>query len=129
MIDALAALGRYWALLGTALVWGATNPFISRGARGIEGASRAGGLAGSLRFLATSWAYLLPLALNQGGSVLFYYALRVSSVSVAAPVANALTAVVTAATSYAIGEPVHVGPRFLLGYALVLGGVAVCISQ
>ena len=124
-----AAVLRYWALLGTALVWGVTNPFIARGARGIETASRKGGVLNTLRFLATSWAYLVPLVLNQGGSVLFYYALRVSSVSVAAPVANSLTAVVTAATSYALGEPVHVGPRFLCGYALVLGGVAVCISQ
>lgn len=69
----------------------------------------------------------LPYLVNQAGSLLYYFALSQSDLSVAVPVCNALALVFSIATSYFIGERVDQPLRTMLGATLVMGGVAVCL--
>nr|CAD7568730.1 unnamed protein product [Timema californicum] len=48
--------------------------------------------------------YLVPLVLNQAGSLLYFLALAKTDLSLSVPVANSLTFVFTALTGIAIGE-------------------------
>eukprot|EP00160_Parvularia_atlantis_P004526 Unigene13835_Nuclearia_a/m.41809 Unigene13835_Nuclearia_a/g.41809 ORF Unigene13835_Nuclearia_a/g.41809 Unigene13835_Nuclearia_a/m.41809 type:complete len:110 (+) Unigene13835_Nuclearia_a:63-392(+) len=104
-------------LVAVALLWGATNPFIARASKG-----GAPGL-----HLLLDWRYVLPLALNLSGSVVFYYTLAHADVSVVAPVANSLTFVCTALTGRLLGEDMG-SIETWLGMALVVVGVAVSMS-
>jgi len=76
-----------WILL-TALIWGCTNPFLRAGAKGIdvvekddrERSSRTYSLFGTLKkafaevkWCLMNWRLTLPFAVNQSGSILFYY--------------------------------------------------------
>jgi drug/metabolite transporter (DMT)-like permease len=69
----------------------------------------------------------LPYVVNQAGSLLYYFALSQSDLSVAVPVCNALALVFSIATSYFMGERVDQPLRTMLGASLVMGGVAVCL--
>jgi drug/metabolite transporter (DMT)-like permease len=69
----------------------------------------------------------LPYVVNQAGSLLYYFALSQSDLSVAVPVCNALALVFSIATSYFMGERVDQPLRTMLGATLVMGGVAVCL--
>lgn len=69
----------------------------------------------------------LPYALNQFGSLLFYFTLSQSDLSLAGPISNALALVFSVATSYAIGEEVNQPVRTVVGSAFVVAGVAICL--
>ncbi|KAI9491111.1 putative methyltransferase-domain-containing protein [Zychaea mexicana] len=64
-----------------AICWGSTNPFIKKGTDGLEQVSQRypeGGYRkwfAELFYLLTRWQYILPLALNLSGSVVYYYTL------------------------------------------------------
>ncbi|XP_055531379.1 uncharacterized protein LOC129722150 isoform X3 [Wyeomyia smithii] len=93
-----------------ALFWGATNPFIRRGSLGynnLKSPTKLGQLWLELCFLLSRWQYLLPLALNQFGSVIYVFALQRSELSLVVPMANSLTFVFTAITARLLGEQVN----------------------
>jgi len=75
------------------------------------------------------WRVWLPYALNQCGSVLYYYLLASSDLSVAVPVCNALSLVFSCITSYMLGERVDQPLKAIVGSALVMVGVAICMSS
>jgi drug/metabolite transporter (DMT)-like permease len=69
----------------------------------------------------------LPYVVNQAGSLLYYFTLSQSDLSVAVPVCNALSLVFSIITSYFMGERVDQPLRTILGATLVMGGVAICL--
>jgi hypothetical protein len=70
------------ALLLVACCWGATNPFIKRGAAGLEHITRSHKDSSFLKrtgaelyYLFTTLNYLVPLVINLSGSSVYYYTL------------------------------------------------------
>ncbi|RLU26945.1 hypothetical protein DMN91_000744 [Ooceraea biroi] len=111
-----------------AVLWGATNPFIKRGARGLEdvkASSASRRLIKELVFLVTKLEYILPFILNQCGSVLYFLTLQSTDISLAVPVSNSLTFVFTAITGWFLGEE-KVHRNTYLGMILVLCGTTLC---
>ncbi|KAL4438680.1 hypothetical protein ABPG77_006284 [Micractinium sp. CCAP 211/92] len=109
---------------------GITNPFIARGTRlAAKKASRTltgvGPLDGLLHHLLTP-AFLLPQALNLGGSVLFAAALSSCDISVAAPVANGVSLAANALFDHLLGDRLSSPASGIAGILLVGFGVTLC---
>lgn len=118
--------------------WGCTNPFLRKGAVEVssqESNEETGGTGSLLQVLSSSAAKFLnirvwlPYALNQSGSILFYVALSRSDLTLAVPVCNALSLVFSVITSFALGENVDKPLRAVLGSALVMIGVGICVNS
>jgi Putative transmembrane family 234 len=134
------ALG--WNLLSMILVgafWGCTNPLLRRGAvvaaeaattthfnGGTVQPTTGGGILGAFRQFLDVRVWL-PYVVNQCGSIVFYVLLAKSDLTLAVPTCNALALVFSCLTSVALGEPMEKPIRTILGSALVVGGVAVCV--
>ncbi len=117
-----------WFIL-VALVWGGTNPLLKKGSRGIEeirGGSRLTQLLAEVQFLALNWRYAVPFLLNQGGSVLYYLTLAEADISLAVPITNSLTFLVTTLAGRWLGEAA-LPTRSYCGVALVMCGVSLCV--
>lgn len=108
--------------LGVSILWGCTNPFIKK-AQSTEQLS----IYGMLLKLTDSRIFL-PILLNQLGSILFYYLLATEPISFAVPIVNAMTLLITCITGYLLGEVIHSLRSFLLGAALILFGVYICLT-
>ncbi|KFB53901.1 AGAP012180-PA-like protein [Anopheles sinensis] len=88
-------------------MWGATNPFIKRGSIGyneLKADSKLGQIWLEIKFLISRWQYVLPLILNQLGSVVYVITLQRTELSLTVPMANSLTFVFTAITAKLLGE-------------------------
>lgn len=112
-----------------AIIWGATNPLIKRGSAGIENikcSNRVLQFLAELKFLACKWQHIVPFLLNQSGSVLYYYTIGQADISLAVPITNSLTLVVTMATGRLLGERVKSQWTYI-GVAMVTSGVALCV--
>uniref|UniRef100_A0A182QVB0 Transmembrane protein 234 n=1 Tax=Anopheles farauti TaxID=69004 RepID=A0A182QVB0_9DIPT len=95
------------SILLVAFMWGATNPFIKRGSIGyndLKANSRLSQLWLEVRFLISRWQYILPLVLNQLGSIVYVLTLQRTELSLTVPMANSLTFVFTAITARLLGE-------------------------
>mmetsp|Transcript_23257 Transcript_23257/g.32489 ORF Transcript_23257/g.32489 Transcript_23257/m.32489 type:complete len:168 (+) Transcript_23257:33-536(+) len=134
--------------------WGCTNPFLRRGAAAANkdddkdvsqetkaekkrhpnqeqsqqlsslGSTVLSSLQNFRRF--EVW---LPYLFNQCGSLLFYYLLANSDLTVAVPVCNALSLVFSIVTSFYLGERLDKPIQAFVGAALVTGGVAICVAS
>ncbi|KAG8451567.1 hypothetical protein GDO86_003677 [Hymenochirus boettgeri] len=74
------ALSAYdiFSLLMVSLLWGATNPFLRKGAEGLEAVQEdktVKQLFSELKFLIFNYKYVIPFLLNQSGSLVFYITL------------------------------------------------------
>jgi hypothetical protein len=126
--------------------WGCTNPLLRKGST--EAASSVTDDSGSSRdddskeqrcFLSSAQTVKtqlskfrnvkvwLPYLLNQAGSVLFYFTLSKTDLSLAVPASNALALVFSVMTSHVIGERVNEPVKAVVGAALVTMGVALCV--
>ncbi|CAK9832711.1 Transmembrane protein 234 homolog [Anthophora retusa] len=111
-----------------ALLWGATNPFIKKGAVGLENvksSSRFGQFFKELAFLLTNLQYVIPFVINQCGSVLYFVTLSNADLSLAVPVTNSLTFVVTALTGLSLGEE-KAHRNTYIGMILIIIGTVLC---
>ncbi|KAK3592867.1 hypothetical protein CHS0354_004088 [Potamilus streckersoni] len=118
----------FW-LTVVAVLWGATNPFIKRGSKGIEQIQRDNAIQqffAELWFLVSTWKYLLPFLLNQSGSVIYYITLASAELSLAVPITNSLTFLFTSLSGLAMGEMIHAWET-LAGMVLVVCGVLLCV--
>ena len=119
------------SFFAVALVWGITNPLLKKGSVGVEKIKQCGRirqLLSELRFLALRWQYVVPFAINQIGSVLYYVTIGQADISLAVPITNSLTFLVTSIAGRMMGER---APRITtyIGVVLVLVGVAICIAS
>lgn len=129
------------ALLLVGALWGCTNPLLRKGATEAKQSNenmqpdRLSTINSSLftrtvSLLLTrfrSFSVWLPYLLNQGGSLLFYFALSKSDLSLAVPICNGLSLVFSIVTSYMLGERVDQPLRTVFGSAFIMCGVAVCL--
>ncbi|XP_072156424.1 transmembrane protein 234 homolog isoform X2 [Bemisia tabaci] len=111
-------------------IWGVTNPLIKIGSKGLDRVSKKSSrrtwILNTLlefKFLLLNWKYMLPFLINQTGSVLYYFALQDSDLSLAVPIANSVTFISTALTGWLIGEETP-DSRTCLGMLFILGGIS-----
>ena len=76
-------------------------------------------------FLLSRWRYVVPFLVNQLGSVVFFWRLSGSDMSLVSPVANGLAFFFTAVTEMIFFNG-KVTARAMLGSALVVVGVCLC---
>ena len=112
-------------LLSTAVaaIWGSTDAWMKYVADKHKSPAEGGGGVWEQRYV------LLPWAANQCGTVIKIFFLGDAAFSLTEPVCNSLKLLFTAATGAALGERVDTGPRFLAGAALVICGIAICVSE
>ncbi|KAF9345169.1 hypothetical protein BGX26_003453, partial [Mortierella sp. AD094] len=79
-------------------------------------------------YLFTRWQYVVPLALNLCGSVVYYYTLGKADLSLAVPITNSLTFIFTTLAGILLGESIG-SPRSWLGMAMVVLGVGLCVQS
>lgn len=119
-----------WCLL-VAIFWGVTNPFMKRGADGIETVAEEGRVSQvlhELKYLLLNWKYYVPFLLNQFGSVLYFWTLSTSNLSVVVPLTNSLTFLIASVTGRFLGEEIG-GAYFYLGVSLMLAGIFVSTTS
>ncbi|XP_001629747.2 transmembrane protein 234 homolog isoform X1 [Nematostella vectensis] len=124
-------IGNALSLLGVALLWGVTNPFIKKGSAGIEDVKGKGAIRqflAEIRYLIFNWKYMVPFLLNQSGSVLFYLTLGSADLSLAVPITNSLTFIMTTLTGRILGEE-SCKTETYIGMLLVVGGVSLCVMD
>jgi hypothetical protein len=131
----MPSIHTYLAMIAVGAFWGCTNPLLRRGAVQADATStkepEANFLLSVLRSLkkfrhVEVW---LPYALNQAGSVLFYFTLGNSEISLAVPICNGLALVFSIISSFFIGEKIEDPVRTFTGSALVVLGVAICVMS
>ena len=116
-------------LLSVAVLWGVTNPLIKRGSKGIEHIKQDNRLfqfLAELKFLVCKWQHMIPFLINQCGSLLFYYIIAQADISLAVPITNSLTLIVTMVTGKFLGERVDSKWTYV-GVAMVSMGVTLCV--
>ena len=102
---------------------------MKRGGQGIENTrakNRLSQLFMELKFLALKWSYTVPFLINQCGSILYHYVLASTELSLAVPVANWLTLLVTLITGHLLGERIQKKTTFI-GIFLVVCGICMCV--
>ncbi|XP_055906572.1 transmembrane protein 234 homolog [Eupeodes corollae] len=117
------------SLVGVGFLWGATNPFIRIGSKGIQNintGSRIQNFIQEVRLIGSRLGYWIPFLLNQLGSVLYVYTLQSASISVAVPIANSLSFAFTAVVGYLLGEKIP-GKNVIIGTVLVTLGTSMII--
>ncbi|XP_025110588.1 transmembrane protein 234 homolog isoform X1 [Pomacea canaliculata] len=116
-------------LLVVAAMWGATNPLIKKGSKGVELIKEDSAFSQFLaefQFLFFNIKYLIPFLLNQMGSVLYYIMLSSTDLSLAVPLTNSLTFIFTSLSGRILGEKPE-SYETLLGLFLVVCGVVLCV--
>ncbi|XP_043793621.1 transmembrane protein 234 homolog [Apis laboriosa] len=115
-------------LIVVPFIWGITNPFIKKGAKGLENvksSSKFGQFFEEFVFLITNLKYLVPFIINQSGSILYFLTLSKTDISLAIPVTNSLTFMVTAITGSILGEE-KIHKNTYIGMILILIGTILC---
>jgi len=115
-------------LVLTAILWGATNPLIKKGAEGIENVKASSiyeKFTKEICFLVTNLKYMVPFLVNQSGSLLYVMSLQSADLSLAVPVTNSLTFVFTAIMGWILGEE-KPHRNVYIGILLIVAGTTVC---
>ncbi|KAG7204562.1 hypothetical protein KM043_004985 [Ampulex compressa] len=116
------------SLIVVAVLWGATNPFLKKGAKGLENVKATtayGQFFKETAFLVTNLKYIVPFLVNQAGSVLYFLTLPNADISLAIPVTNSLTFMVTAMIGWILGEE-KTHKNTYIGMLFVLSGISLC---
>ncbi|XP_073521796.1 transmembrane protein 234 [Phyllobates terribilis] len=119
------------SLLTVSVLWGTTNPFLRRGAEGVEHVKvegRVRRLLHEAKFLLSNYRYVVPFLLNQSGSLVFYITLASTDLSLAVPVCNSLALVFTMVTGKILGEDIG-GKGAVLGLLLTTLGISLCVGS
>ncbi|XP_058855690.1 transmembrane protein 234 [Acipenser ruthenus] len=127
----MVSLFEVLCLVIVAVLWGGTNPFLKKGAEGIEEVKKGSVVLqflAEIRFLFLNYKYLVPFLLNQSGSVIYYLTLASTDLSLAVPVSNSLTFLFTLLTGKLLGEEIG-GKRVVFGMFLTMLGVTLCVAS
>jgi multidrug transporter EmrE-like cation transporter len=113
------------------LLWGCTNPFIKHGQSTVVKTKDASTSSmGNLLQMMAEPKVLVPFLVNQLGSIAFFSLLLYQPISIASPVCNSLTFIITAITGYFVfGEEIQSPLLLLGGISLVLAGIYVCMTS
>ncbi|KAM6912511.1 transmembrane protein 234 [Xenentodon cancila] len=125
----MVTVGELLSLVLVSVLWGCTNPFLKRGTEGLENVtkpSRVAQLLAEVKFLFLNIKYLVPFLLNQSGSLVYYYTLSTTELSLAVPVANSLTFLFTLLTGKLLGEEFG-GIKAVVGMFLTMAGITLCV--
>jgi drug/metabolite transporter (DMT)-like permease len=142
----MALTGEIVCLVLVGALWGCTNPLLRKGSTNAQVTSKVASegesidghtasdtpslirwITSSLRSFLNAGVWL-PYLLNQAGSVMFYFTLARSDLSLAVPICNGLSLVFSIGTTYLIGERIDQPIKTFAGAALVVAGVAICLS-
>ncbi|XP_042194693.1 transmembrane protein 234 isoform X1 [Callorhinchus milii] len=118
-------------LLLVALLWGGTNPFLKKGTEGIEKVKTGNMVTqvlAEMKFLFLNYKYLMPFLLNQSGSVVYYFTLASTDLSLAVLLSNSLTFLCTLLTGKLLGEDIG-GKQAVAGMVLTTLGVTLCVAS
>ncbi|XP_059805132.1 transmembrane protein 234 [Hypanus sabinus] len=127
----MATVLEAFCLILVAVLWGATNPFLKKGTEGIEKVKCGNAVAqlfAEMKFLIFNYKYMIPFLLNQSGSVLYYFTLASTDLSLAVLMSNALTFLFTLITGKLLGEDIG-GKQEIAGMLLTLMGITLCIAS
>uniref|UniRef100_A0A1A8HF90 Transmembrane protein 234 n=1 Tax=Nothobranchius korthausae TaxID=1143690 RepID=A0A1A8HF90_9TELE len=125
----MVTVAELFSLVLVSVLWGCTNPFLKKGSEGIENLTKSNKvlqLLAEVKFLFLNLKYLVPFLLNQSGSLVYYYTLSTTELSLAVPVANSLTFLFTLLTGKLLGETFG-GKQALVGMFLTMAGITLCI--
>uniref|UniRef100_A0A8C1APQ6 Transmembrane protein 234 n=1 Tax=Cyprinus carpio carpio TaxID=630221 RepID=A0A8C1APQ6_CYPCA len=103
----MVSTSEVFCLLLVAILWGGTNPFLKKGTEGIERVQKDNKLLqflAEVKFLFLNIKYLIPFLLNQSGSLVFYFTLASTDLSLAVPMVNSLTFLFTLLMGKLLGE-------------------------
>ncbi|XP_043278355.1 transmembrane protein 234 homolog [Venturia canescens] len=115
-------------LVIVAILWGVTNPLLKKGATGIDdvkASSTSGKFLREVYFLVTNLKYMIPFLVNQCGSLLYVMTLQSADLSLAVPVTNSLTFVVTAMAGWIFGEE-KPHKNVYIGILMIIAGTTIC---
>ncbi|XP_041667915.1 transmembrane protein 234 [Cheilinus undulatus] len=127
----MVTVGELLSLVLVSALWGCTNPLLKRGTEGIEHvteSSRVSQLLAEVKFLFLNLKYLVPFLLNQSGSLVYYYTLSTTELSLAVPVSNSLTFLCTLLTGKLLGEEFG-GKQAVAGMFLTTAGITLCVMS
>uniref|UniRef100_A0A1A8HTN8 Transmembrane protein 234 n=1 Tax=Nothobranchius kuhntae TaxID=321403 RepID=A0A1A8HTN8_NOTKU len=125
----MVTVAELFSLVLVSVLWGCTNPFLKKGSEGIENLTKSNKvlqLLAEVKFLFLNLKYLVPFLLNQSGSLVYYYTLSTTELSLAVPVANSLTFLFTLLTGKLLGETFG-GKQAVVGMFLTMAGITLCI--
>lgn len=115
-----------------AMVWGCTNPLLRRGSEVVDPGPASTGVMATLTQLVrtlANWRFTVPFVINQSGSLLYFWLLGSTEISMAVPIVNSLTFIFTALAARMMGEQQRLTPSVIVGTALIGIGVAVCVAE
>ncbi|XP_074038534.1 transmembrane protein 234 homolog [Leptinotarsa decemlineata] len=119
-------------LIVVGLLWGATNPVIKRKSKDIQKVKADSKLIQfilELKYLATNIQYLIPMAFNQLGSVLYFITLQEADLTLSVPLANSLTFVFTAVSGWIMGEEIPKKSTIFGVFLVILGTLLCCVDK
>lgn len=137
MIDIISFI----SLFIVALLWGCTNALMKKYSEGIEHLEQENtnqgqigklySLISEVKFLIKNWQYLLTYSVNQLGSLLFYFTLSYCDLSIASPLTNTLTFVVTFVADGYLFPKGESGYNIYnkVGLVCICGGVLCCLIK
>ena len=127
-------VGDLASMLLVGALWGCTNPLLRKGSLEAEQQQQQRTAGTNTSFLKSTFlAFLnfkvwIPYLLNQSGSIVFYMLLANSDLSLAVPICNAMALLFSFGMSALLGEHTENPCRTIIGAALVLVGVTICVS-
>uniref|UniRef100_A0A8D2DML6 Transmembrane protein 234 n=1 Tax=Sciurus vulgaris TaxID=55149 RepID=A0A8D2DML6_SCIVU len=126
-----ASLGQVLALVLVAALWGGTQPLLKRASAGLQQVHErtwVRQLLQEMKTLFLNFEYLVPFLLNQCGSLLYYFTLASTDLTLAVPICNSLAIVFTLIVGKVLGEDIG-GKRAVVGMVLTMTGIALCITS
>eukprot|EP01112_Ceratiomyxa_fruticulosa_P013735 TRINITY_DN387_c0_g4_i2.p1 TRINITY_DN387_c0_g4~~TRINITY_DN387_c0_g4_i2.p1 ORF type:complete len:138 (+),score=8.90 TRINITY_DN387_c0_g4_i2:131-544(+) len=129
LYDSYLSYSVYLIIVG--MLWGCTNPLMKRGSKGVSEIRRDSAIKqffAEFKFLFSRYQYVIPLVINLSGSIVFYYTLGKTDISLVVPITNSLTFLFTTLTSRFLGEEYPTNSTYI-GMGLVLLGVSICVQS
>ncbi|XP_014404999.1 PREDICTED: transmembrane protein 234 isoform X2 [Myotis brandtii] len=111
-----ASLGQVLALVLVAALWGGTQPLLKRASSRLQHVHERTWLRQLLQEMKTLFLnieYLVPFFLNQCGSLLYYFTLASTDLTLAVPISNSLSIIFTLIVGKVLGEDIG-GKRCLI---------------
>ncbi|XP_054576803.1 transmembrane protein 234 isoform X1 [Eptesicus fuscus] len=104
-----ASLGQVLALVLVAALWGGTQPLLKRASSRLQHVHERTWVRQLLQEMKTLFLnieYLMPFFLNQCGSLLYYFTLASTDLTLAVPISNSLSIVFTLIVGKVLGEDI-----------------------